>query len=293
MPDTMHMLNNGFPGFSGEESLGKKMQMILDYQWSLKEELRYLLRNLQAENFNETGLREIGDSFTKPIYGRLEDAEGDIATLHLTADELALALEDAEGAVSSLRQTVEGITLTVENGETSSVIKLGVDGVVISSQTLQFTGDLVVKSMLTDGSTEISGDNITTGKISAERIDTSELRLDALYVSESGVWKPTVYGERVNMGLSGVQHVLYMEGSHIYIGREYGSWAPRAQTMAIGAFSAYIGGMGCSLQLAGNEDGDAGQLGFFGTTPISRRSLSNSATVADVIAGLKAYGLFS
>lgn len=35
------------------------------------------------------------------------------------------------------------------------------------------------------------------------------------------------------------------------------------------------------------------RLGFFGTVPIARQALSNSATLAQVITALKAYGLFS
>ena len=37
----------------------------------------------------------------------------------------------------------------------------------------------------------------------------------------------------------------------------------------------------------------ASKMGFFGTTPVSRQSLSSSATLAQVIQALKNYGLFS
>lgn len=68
------------------------------------------------------------------------------------------------------------LKLSVSNGEKSSTISLTKDGVLLSSQTIQFTGQVVFKSDLsTAGSTSIDGANITTGKISADRIDVGEL----------------------------------------------------------------------------------------------------------------------
>lgn len=68
------------------------------------------------------------------------------------------------------------LKLSVSNGEKSSTISLTKDGVSLSSQTIQFTGQVVFKSDLsTAGSTSIDGANITTGKISADRIDVGEL----------------------------------------------------------------------------------------------------------------------
>ena len=71
---------------------------------------------------------------------------------------------------------IASLTLSVTNGTKTSTIKLLKDGVSISSQTIQFDGEVVFKSDLsTAGSTTIDGANIKTGKISADRIDTSTL----------------------------------------------------------------------------------------------------------------------
>ena len=72
--------------------------------------------------------------------------------------------------VSTISQKVDNITLSVSNGTESSYITLTVGGVQVGGGTVQFTGNIVFASDLTDGYTEISGDNILTGEVSAEYI---------------------------------------------------------------------------------------------------------------------------
>lgn len=87
-----------------------------------------------------------------------------------TADQIMLKVESTDGKVSEVSQKVDSITLSVDNNEKSSTIGLTVDGVEISSETIRFTGDVVFESDLAEGTTEISGDCITTGTIDAQRI---------------------------------------------------------------------------------------------------------------------------
>ena len=72
------------------------------------------------------------------------------------------------------RQKVDNIRLSVSNGESSSWISLSVGGIEVASDRIQFTGDVVFESDLADGNTVISGDCITTGTVSAKRIDLGE-----------------------------------------------------------------------------------------------------------------------
>lgn len=88
----------------------------------------------------------------------------------VTASEAASLIEQRVDALGA------SLKLSVSNGEKSSTISLTKDGVSLSSQTIQFTGQVVFKRDLsTAGSTSINGANITTGKISADRIDVGEL----------------------------------------------------------------------------------------------------------------------
>lgn len=59
MPDRMHMIDTGFPNFSGYEKTEEKVEAIQNYLFMLLEELRFLLRNLDLDNFNEQGIKDL------------------------------------------------------------------------------------------------------------------------------------------------------------------------------------------------------------------------------------------
>lgn len=102
---------------------------------------------------------------------RISDAEGNISSLTQTAQSLQIQISGLDGEVSEITQTVNGITLEVSNGEKSSTLKLIANGAELSSARIRFTGDVVFASDLSDGTTEISGDCITTGSIAADFIN--------------------------------------------------------------------------------------------------------------------------
>lgn len=87
-----------------------------------------------------------------------------------TADEIMLTVKGLDNEISLIDQKVDSITLSVSNGESSSQIRLMVNGISVSSQTIRFTGDVVFESDLSSGYTLISGDCIRTGQISANYI---------------------------------------------------------------------------------------------------------------------------
>lgn len=100
----------------------------------------------------------------------IQGVDGRVTTLTQTLDSFETRVQDAEGAASEVEQKVDSIALSVTNGEKSSVIKLMIDGVAVSSKTIKFTGDVVFESDLEEGNTTISGACISTGKILAQFI---------------------------------------------------------------------------------------------------------------------------
>lgn len=188
MPGSLLNADIAFPDLKGEESSKAKFEKIEGYLYMLLEELRYSFGNLGAENFNSSGLEEIANIITEPIYAQLYGEEGDITTLMATSEGLSARIEgaegaitslaatseglssrveDAEGAVSTLTQRVYGMTLSVANGQKSSTLKLMADGVELSSARIAFTGTVTFNDLSTEGSTLINGSNIRTGTISA------------------------------------------------------------------------------------------------------------------------------
>lgn len=136
------------------------------------------------------------DSITSTVTG----LSGDVNSLSGNVSSLSQS-------VSTISQKVDSITLSVSNSESSSSISLNVGGVTVSSQTIQFTGDVVFASDLQDGRTVISGDNIQTGSINAIdlygcRIYATEgnndyytqMELDGLTVVTDGLFKCGLYG---------------------------------------------------------------------------------------------------
>ena len=61
MPTQFATLDNGFPSFTGRESTEQKVDALYNYVFLLLENLRYILRNLSTENFNEAEMEEWGD----------------------------------------------------------------------------------------------------------------------------------------------------------------------------------------------------------------------------------------
>lgn len=108
----------------------------------------------------------------------------------------------AEQASKIAVDAVNGITLSVTNSATSasSTIAIKSGFTTISSAKIEFTG-LVTFDNLKDGKTEISGDNITTGKISADRIDVDKICVTDVY-SKNGTNRVVVIATDGNSSLT-------------------------------------------------------------------------------------------
>lgn len=98
------------------------------------------------------------------------EIEGLSASITIQLDSITSQIKGLNGQVSSISQKVNNITLSVSNSTDRSYINLSVGGIVVSSQTIRFTGDVVFESDLSDGTTLISGDCIRTGEISVNYI---------------------------------------------------------------------------------------------------------------------------
>lgn len=126
---------------------------------------------IRLEVSNEMkGLSSSIDIRLDSITLRVQGAEGNISTLTQTANSITSEISYMDRDISRISQKVDNIRLEVSNGESSSWIDLTVDGVEVSSQKIQFTGDVVFANDLYDGTTTISGDCIRTGEISADHI---------------------------------------------------------------------------------------------------------------------------
>lgn len=105
------------------------------------------------------------------LSGRLEDAEGNVASLQTSADELENRMKDAEGNVSALQQWAGGFAFFVTDGEKSTKLELKSGETTLASAQINLTGMVTFADLKGEGTTEINGANIKTGKISAIEIE--------------------------------------------------------------------------------------------------------------------------
>lgn len=170
MPGNILNLDTSFPQLTQEQSVDEKFGVITNYLYMLLEQLRYSMANLGRANINDAEFNSIADTITQPVFIRIEDVEGNVSSLQITAQSLTSRISDAEGNISAIDQYAKGIKLSVKNGAESSTITLTSGGTQISSQTIKMTG-LVTFSGLAGGTTTIDGACIKTGTINAQRLN--------------------------------------------------------------------------------------------------------------------------
>ena len=107
------------------------------------------------------------DSITSQITG----LNGQVSTIQQTVSSITSKITGLDGQVSQIEQYVDSITLSVTNGSDSSTIQLKAGSTTISSANITFNGMVTFNDLSTAGSTVINGANITTGTISADRIN--------------------------------------------------------------------------------------------------------------------------
>lgn len=123
-------LETKFPDFkagSVEERFGR----IQSYLFMLQEQLRYSLANMDADNFNEEGLTEIGRIITEPLTISIENGEEKKTVVKLRAGETELSSGEISlnGLVSfsDLRKSGKTI-INGENITTGSIKSIHIEG---------------------------------------------------------------------------------------------------------------------------------------------------------------------
>ena len=203
MPNNFFSVDSRFPNIANktQEQINGE---VINYLFLLLEQLRYTMGNLGVGNFNEAELDGIAGMISDPIYMRLEDtegnvnavqitaegltqrvedAEGNIDTLTITSNGLANRVSDAEGNVNALTQSSQAFDLRLTNAE-GSVASLnltannlsatvGQHSLAINNLGIQMQGKVSFTNLQTAGQTIIDAGNITTGTLNAINITNS------------------------------------------------------------------------------------------------------------------------
>lgn len=180
MPSNILQADVGFPELTEEQTTDEKFQLVTNYLFMLREQLRYSLSNLDTNNFSTGGIDGLTKLITEPIYAQLEDEDGNFAAITAMADGLGVRIGNAEGQLTQLTATVNGIRLTATNGSTSSQLGLTIGGVQIEGPTISMNGLVAFTNLSSDYSTSgdttiINGGHIRSGTINANLVNVTNL----------------------------------------------------------------------------------------------------------------------
>lgn len=172
----------------GKDEAGSEYP-YLSKRGKLEKDLEQLAAYVEETNTEtNSNITEINSSITN-LNSRITQTRSEILL------EVAGTYATQSSVSSSISALAGSITLSVSNSTSSSTITLSGNGITTQSQTIQFTGNIIFASNLTDGITTISGANITTGKIQSSNgrvyfdLDNNELACSMLKTASA--WNPS------------------------------------------------------------------------------------------------------
>lgn len=146
-----------FPEFTEDMTTDEKLDETRSYLFMMMEALRYLMQNLDSENFNETGLKEI----TEPITAKIQDVAGNVTELEVTAEGLKSSVKDVEGKASTAQQTADGVKVDVQNLKSRNTVTIDATGLYVTDawgNTTKLSGNQITSGTI-EGVTLISREN--------------------------------------------------------------------------------------------------------------------------------------
>lgn len=128
--------------------------------------------------------KQTANSFSTRITEAEETANGAATTASeakQTANSFSTRITTAEGNISSLTQTAGKIDWLIKSGSSSSNFTLTDRTISLVSSNIDLSGYVTINSLKSGGTTTIDGGRITTGTISADRIDLTSLKVRNVY----------------------------------------------------------------------------------------------------------------
>ena len=188
-------------------------------QEEIESEYPYVSKQVSQFNHDLAETRSLiaktSEEILLQVSGQFDTVEDAISSIQINVDQINLRVEGVDTEmeelgtqVSEISLKMDSLTLSVSNDKTSSTLKLMAGSAQLSSAQITFTGFVTFAALSGAGQTEINGANITTGKISADRIDASELRVtevwnanaDRAMIVAGGSFDNTVYVGGDGMG---------------------------------------------------------------------------------------------
>ena len=161
-------------------------------QEEIESEYPYVSKQVSQFNHDLAETRSLiaktSEEILLQVSGQFDTVEDAISSIQINVDQINLRVEGVDTEmeelgtqVSEISLKMDSLTLSVSNDKTSSTLKLMAGSAQLSSAQITFTGFVTFAALSGAGQTEINGANITTGKISADRIDVDDLLVTKVY----------------------------------------------------------------------------------------------------------------
>lgn len=258
MPSNWLYIDTNFPTFTGEESANEKINTIQNYMYMLVEQLRYSLHNLDLRNMNQTAVKQYESYLTDPIYARIEDTDGNVADLQVTAKGLAGRITDAEGNINGLQITAKGLSAQISNAQ-GDITTLQATARGLSTRISNAEGNITTLTATANGlSTSVSN---MSGRISTLQQTVNGFRLSAsngtdsstltltsngVYISSadiyfrgmvtyedlSGSGRTIINGDNITTGM--------IDADYIFLGGELTVYQSNRRGASVGGYMGYV-----------------------------------------------------
>ena len=267
MPSSLLSADIQFPQLTGEQSTDQKFKVLTDYLYMLLEQLRYSMGNLGRENFNDAAFDEIAGLITEPVYVQLHDAEGNIASLTATAEQLISRMSDAEGNISVLQQTSTSIMSQVTDLE-GNVSTLQQTSQALSTRITDAEGNISSLTQTVNGFTLEVTNGATSSVIrllsGSAQISSQVIQMDGL-VTFTGLEDGTTVINGACIETGSVIASVDLQSPTIYAGEYYGnSFNIYPQSGNNGSFNLYgnFGGTANMFQIQYWSSGTSPRVQF-------------------------------
>lgn len=282
MPSNWLYIDTNFPTFTGEESANEKISTIQNYMYMLVEQLRYSLHNLDLRNMNQTAVKQYESYLTDPIYAKIEDTDGNVADLQVTAKGLAGRITDAEGNINGLQITAKGLSAQISNAQ-GDITTLQATARGLSTRISNAEGNITTLTATANGlSTSVSN---MSGQISTLRQTVNGFRLSAsngtdsstltltsngVYISSadiyfrgmvtyedlSGSGRTIINGDNITTGM--------IDADYIFLGGELTVYQSNRRGASVGGYMGYVS----SRDYDGNQTRGMGMMDTSGWNQI-------------------------
>lgn len=102
-----------------------------------------------------------------------------------TANSFSTRITTAEGNISSISQTASKIDWVIKSGTSSSNFTITDRMATLAAEKIDLSGYVTINSLKSGGTTTIDGSRITTGTISADRVDLTSLKVRNVYNADN------------------------------------------------------------------------------------------------------------